>query len=187
MTVPFRVLVVDDEPSLTEAVRRHFARQGLDVVVAHRAEDGIEAHRRQPVDVALIDLALGTASGLTVLRALRGGAAPPECVILTGHGTIATAVEAMRVGAFDYITKPFQLEDLDARIAMARARRANPAKADGPPPPLDDVEREHIAAVLEQMGWHQGRAAEALRISPKTLYRKIRQYGFRRPRRGGNP
>lgn len=183
-----RLLVVEDERALADVVRRYFEHHGHAVAVAHDAVRAIESHRRVPVDVALIDLVLEGSSGMTVLRELRQGDTPPECLIVTGKGSIEGAVEAMRVGACDYIAKPFTFEELDAKVALAGQRRraaAEPSGADVVP--LDEVERRHIAAVLARVDWHQGRAAQLLGISAKTLYRKIREYGFRRPGRGDGP
>jgi DNA-binding NtrC family response regulator len=175
--------VLDGEPPLADAVRQHFQARGHEVIVARDADDALGAHRRAPADVVLIDLALGPTTGLTVLRELQRDPAPPECLI-TGQGSIALAVDAIHAGASDYVAKPFRLADLDAIVTHAGALRAHRVSTRAAPPaPLDEVERRHIARVLDREDWHQGRAATALGISPKTLYRKIRQYGFHRPPR----
>lgn len=177
-----RILVVEDELTVAEAMRRHLEHGGHSVRVAADAAAAIADHAREPADLAFIDLVLGGPSGMSVLQHLRKGPEPPECVMISGNGTIAVAVEAMRHGACDFVTKPFTLEDLDARVSLAGARRAA-RQAGVVPEALDAVERRHIAEVLEQTRWHQGRAAELLGISAKTLYRKIREYGFTRPQR----
>ncbi len=176
-----RILIVEDERPLAEAVRRHFVQQGHAVAVAHDAAAALRAHRERPVDVALIDLALDGSDGVTVLKELLFDPQPPECLIVTGRGSIDGAVEAMRIGAFDYVSKPFKFVDLDARVARACARRAERAATRGDVTALGDLEKRHIASVLNRTNWHQGHAARLLGISVRTLYRKIREFGFNRP------
>jgi len=175
-----RILVVEDEPAFSSAVRRYFEHKGCAVAVARDAIGALRAHRAHPSDVALIDLALPGADGLSLLRELREDAHPPECIVVTGRGSIETAIEATRIGAADFLTMPWVFSDLDVRIARAIERRGT-APGEGSAMTLESVERRHIAAVLEREGWHQGRAADRLGISAKTLYRKIREYGFKRP------
>lgn len=180
-----RLLIVDHDADAAQALRRHLEALGARVTVAHDVAAAVAVQRTAPVDVAIIGTRPGGATGMTVFRELQRQPAPPECIIVTDDGRVATAVEAMRAGAFDYVCGPCAVEDLAARARLAaRIRAAGAAREASPPLALEDVERRHIAAVLAQVHWHQGRAARILRISPKTLYRKIRAYGFRRPRRG---
>lgn len=182
MIPSLRILVVEDEDTVADAMRRHLEHGGHAVRVAANAATAIADHARERVDLAFIDLVLGGPSGMSVLQALRQAPEPPECVMVTGNGTIAVAVEAMQHGACDFVTKPFTLEDLDARVRLATMRRLA-RRNTGSPEPLDAIERRHIAEVLARTHWHQGRAAALLGISAKTLYRKIREYGFTRPDR----
>lgn len=180
-----RLLVVGGDAAPAAAIRMHFEAKGIEVTVAPTIDTAVAAHRAAPADVAIIALRPGLANPLIAFRELQRQPGPPECIIITDDGSVAAAVEAMRAGAFDYVAGPCPMDDLAARVMLAAAiRAAGAARAASPPPPLEEVERRHIAAVLAQVGWHQGRAARILRISPKTLYRKIRAYGFRRPRRG---
>ncbi|MEA3246599.1 MAG: helix-turn-helix domain-containing protein [Gemmatimonadota bacterium] len=180
-----RLLMIGHDAATARALRDQFAARGVDVRVARDLAAAVAAHGTAPADVAIIGTRAGGATGMTVFRELQRQPAPPECIIVTDDGCVATAVEAMRAGAFDYVSGPCSVEDLAARVMLAATiRAAVAAREASPPPALEDVERRHIAAVLAQVQWHQGRAARILRISPKTLYRKIRAYGFRRPRRG---
>jgi DNA-binding NtrC family response regulator len=176
-----KFLVVEDERALAEAVRVHFTSQGHRVVIAYDGASALRSHRDAPADIALIDIVLENSDGMKVLRELLAGSHPPECLVVTGRGSIDGAVEAMRLGAFDYVAKPFRFEDLDARVARAAEHRARREQGIADPVALAAVERDHIANVLDHTGWHQGRAAHLLGISVRTLYRKIREYGFRRP------
>ena len=176
-----RILVVEDEVAFASALRRYFEHKGCSVAIARDAIGAMRAHRAQPADVALIDLGLPGTDGLTLLRDLRDDPSPPECIVVTGKGTIDNAVEATRIGAADFVAKPCELSDLDSRVERALDRKSQ-GLGSGSAISLDAMERRHIAAVLVRAGWHQGRAAGLLGISAKTLYRKIRQYGFQRPR-----
>lgn len=179
-----RLLIVG-HAGAANALRAPFEARGAQVEVAASLGAAVAAHRAAPAAVAIVVARASGATGMTVFRELQRQPAPPECIIVTDDGRVATAVEAMRAGAFDYVSGPCSVDDLAARVTLAATIRAARAEREAaPPPPLEDVERRHIAAVLAQVQWHQGRAARILRISPKTLYRKIRAYGFRRPRRG---
>lgn len=179
------VLIVEDEPIFAATVRRYLEWKGHSVAVARDAGEALRQHRAHPADVALIDLALPGTDGLTVLRQLREDPKAPECLIVTGRGTFDAAVEATRLGAADFVGKPCDFADVDARIERALQRRAaGLSPLPQAPLSLDEVERRHIGNVLQKAGWHQGRAARLLGISAKTLYRKIREYGFQRPRHG---
>ena len=119
-----RVLVVEDESDLADLVRRFFEHAGHTVAVARDMIGALRSHRTQPVDVALIDLALPGSDGLALLRELRRDARPPVCIIITGNGTLERAMEATRLGAADFIAKPCDLFDLEMRVTVAHARAA---------------------------------------------------------------
>jgi two-component system response regulator PilR (NtrC family) len=104
-----RVLVVDDEPALRQVLEIAFRRQGYDVVTAPGARTGIEAIRQnpQPFPLVLTDLVMPDGSGMDVLTAAKERSAATEVIVITAHSTIETAIEAMRGGAYDFVTKPF--------------------------------------------------------------------------------
>ena len=95
-TAALRLLVVEDEPAFSSAIRRYFEHQGCTVIVTRDAIGALRSHRANPADVALIDLALPGADGLSLLRDLRDDAHAPECIVVTGRGTIDNAVAATR-------------------------------------------------------------------------------------------
>jgi len=113
---PIDLLLVDDEPDFLEPSCRFFLRQGYRVVAAASAEQALAVQSRQHFQVAVLDQNMPGMNGLELGRRLV--AADPEIriVMLTGNGTIASAVEAMKFGAVEYLTKPFGLSDLDATI-----------------------------------------------------------------------
>jgi two-component system response regulator HydG len=102
------LLVVDDEPSNLESLERIFAREGLAVVTAPDGREGLEVLRKRRVDVLLTDLMMPNVSGVDLLKAARQVSPETEVVLMTAYGTVETAVEAMREGAYDFITKPLK-------------------------------------------------------------------------------
>ena len=119
-----RVLVADDEESMRFFVRRALERDGYTVEAFDSGDRAARAFEARPFDVAVVDLKMPGVDGLGVLERLR--AADPEAavILMTGHATIRSAVDAMRGGAFDYITKPFEVDELLLGVERALAHRA---------------------------------------------------------------
>ncbi|MGH7181535.1 MAG: sigma-54-dependent transcriptional regulator [Nitrospiraceae bacterium] len=107
-----RILVVDDEPLMRLSMGDALETIGHDVEAAASGTEGIEAIRQRPFDLVITDLRLPGADGLMVLRATKEQSPSTEIVVITAHGSVETAVGAMKLGAFDYITKPFQMDEL---------------------------------------------------------------------------
>src|SRR6516225_7540187 len=116
---PPRLLIVDDDEELRDTLARRFARAGLSVTTAESGEESLAKLGRAEFDVALFDLHLPGMSGLDLLAHFKELQPEAEVLMLTAHGSIATAIEAMRRGAYDYLTKPFQLGDLDVHLEKA--------------------------------------------------------------------
>jgi len=122
MTEP-RVLVVDDEKSMRELLAITLERQGYEVSVAEDGEVAIEAVRRDGFDVIITDLRMPNADGLQVLRAAKEHTPETVVIVITAVGSTETAVEAMKLGAYDYITKPFKLDEIHLIIRRALERK----------------------------------------------------------------
>jgi two-component system, NtrC family, response regulator AtoC len=121
---PLRVLVADDEESMRHFLQRGLRRLGYTVEVA---EDGNEAVTRwlaNPFDLAVLDLKMPHCDGLTALGRIRSHSPDAVVLMMTAHGTIAVAVEAMHTGAADFVTKPFSIEELQMRLERALSLRA---------------------------------------------------------------
>jgi len=103
------ILVVDDEPELSRALSKLLSRNGYHVLTAGNGEEGLAILRREEVHLVLSDLQMPRMGGLDLLKAAQVVAPHTEFVIITGHGTIETAVDAMRTGAYDFIEKPFSI------------------------------------------------------------------------------
>src|SRR4030042_7114343 len=118
------ILVVDDEPSMRTTLSILLKREGYQV---SQAGDGVEAIKMlEPgeYDMVLTDLKMEGVDGIELLRHVRAAAPQTEVLIFTAYGTIATAVEAMKLGAYDYIGKPFDEEELLLKVARALERKA---------------------------------------------------------------
>jgi two-component system NtrC family response regulator len=117
-----KILVVDDEEPLRELLRLELARSGNTVETAARGEEGLARYREQIFNVVLLDIRMPGMNGVETLRQMRRESTIPEIVILTGHGTIESAVECIKEGAYDYLTKPVKLDELDLVIRKAHEK-----------------------------------------------------------------
>jgi DNA-binding NtrC family response regulator len=113
------VLVVDDESVLAGAMRDYLSRHGFAVSVRSSGEEALKTIERQPPDIVVLDYRLPRMDGLTVLRQIKESRPEVEVIMLTAHGSVESAVEAMKLGAFDYLNKPVDLEEL--RLVVAKA------------------------------------------------------------------
>jgi DNA-binding NtrC family response regulator len=116
---PIRLLIVDDDDDLRGLLAGRFERLGLDVTTAASGEEALAQAAQARFDVALLDLHLPGIDGLEVLARIKEMQPEAEALVLTAQGSIETAVEAMKRGAYDYLTKPFQLADLEVHVQKA--------------------------------------------------------------------
>ncbi len=125
MDAPNRIdlLVVDDDDEFRSTVVRRFSRRGYQVQEARDGAEALTLAERRQFDVALVDMVMPRVSGLELLERLKAGHAECEVIMLTGQGTIETAVRAMKAGAYDYLTKPCPLAELEVLIEKAVERR----------------------------------------------------------------
>jgi two-component system, NtrC family, response regulator AtoC len=118
-----KLLIAEDEKNLGFVLQRELSRLGHQVTLVHDAEAAIRTAREMEFDVALLDIMMPGRSGLEVLRELRQQEQPPEVLMMTGHATVETALQAMKLGAYDYLTKPCQLRELEAILNKAYEKR----------------------------------------------------------------
>jgi two-component system response regulator RegA len=178
------LLIVEDDDVLRPRLARAFRERGFEVREAPDVDTALEAARSDPPEYALVDLRLGTRSGLEVVRGLADLDAATAIVVLTGYGSIATALEAVRLGATHYLTKPADVDDLLA--AFARGAGGAAVASDATPgesapgadstPTLARVEWEHINRVLSDCGGNVSQAARILGIHRRSLQRKLAKY-----------
>lgn len=119
MATPIRLLIVDDDDVLRQALARRFERQGMSVIAAANGEEALGRADEGRFDVALLDLNMPGMNGIEVLAKLKERQPEIEVLLLTAHASIETAIAAMKQGAYDYFTKPFQVPDLEAHIQKA--------------------------------------------------------------------
>jgi len=121
---PSPILLVDDDAAFGHVMAGELNRLGYEVTTASSGEEAIQRVATAEPEVVLLDLRLPGMSGLDVLKAINATAPATEVIMLTGHGSIDTAIESIRIGAFDYVVKPCPLDELDIRIQRALERRA---------------------------------------------------------------
>ena len=121
---PSSILMVDDDAAFRHVLSGELRRLGYEVATAASGEEAVQSVAAGEHDVLLLDLRLPGMSGLETLRIINARAPSTEVIMLTGHGSIDTAIEAIRIGAFDYVVKPCPLDELDVRIQRALERRA---------------------------------------------------------------
>ncbi len=115
-----KLLVVDDEKNLRLVVQKELSRQGHEVETASDGEEAWEALEGKDFDVLLCDINMPRLDGIGLLRRMREKSqTPPEVIMLTGQATVETAIEAMKLGAYDYLTKPYRLNELAALVTQA--------------------------------------------------------------------
>ena len=117
------LLIVDDDDDFRTMLSRRFERQGCRVQLAGNAEQAMNLAQRREFDVAIFDMVMPNQSGLELLEKFKASHADCEVVMLTGQGTIETAVQAMKLGAYDFLTKPVPLQELEALVEKANDRR----------------------------------------------------------------
>jgi two-component system response regulator RegA len=165
------VLVVEDDEAFRERLLRSLRERGFDASGAQDAAEAIGLAEADSPECALVDLRLGGQSGLEVVRGLHRIDAATRIVVLTGYGSIATALDALRSGAVHYLTKPASLDE----IIAAFDHDGSPATAPPPAtvPSLERVEWEHIDRVLLAAGGNITQAAALLGLHRRSLQRKL--------------
>jgi two-component system NtrC family response regulator len=119
----FRILVVDDEAAQRELISGYLKKQGYEVFAAANGEQALKHFRQEPFELILTDQRMPTLSGLDLLKAARAINPETNVIVMTAYGNIETAVEAMKEGAADYLTKPLNLDELSHRIERIRERQ----------------------------------------------------------------
>jgi two-component system, response regulator RegA len=186
------VLVVDDDDTYRTALARAFERRGYDALPARSVGEALAHAEQRAVSFASIDLRMPGASGLELVRRLTALHPEAVVVVLTGYGSIASAVEAVKLGARDYLTKPADANDLLRAFGVPAAPLSQGTGEGRPAPPAptsaqgsDDarevpslarVEWEHISRVVADCGGNISQAARLLRMQRRSLQRKLAKY-----------
>lgn len=166
------IMVVDDDDVLRSRLEKAFSKRGWQVIVADGYEAAIYHARIHQPDRAVLDLKMPGHSGIDVLRDLLRVSPDTKCVILTGYGSITNAVEAVKLGAVGYVTKPADADDVLSAFEEHKGATPTP---EFPPPSLAEAQWEHIQRVLADSGGNISEAARRLDIPRRTLQRKLKK------------
>ncbi len=167
---PLSILVVDDDPTFRGRLAQAFRDRGLDVREANGYDQGLSSVEADPPELAVVDLRMPGKSGLELVRAIKANEPATRVVVLTGYGSIASAVEAMRVGAIHYLQKPADAEQILAAFSPdPTALQPSATKM----PSLARAEWELIQSALAECGGNVSAAARRLGLHRRTLQRKL--------------
>jgi two-component system, response regulator RegA len=169
-------LLVDDSFVLRDRLAEAFQERGFRVSVAGNCDEAVEVFRNAPTDLAVVDLRMPGRTGLTVISDLKSIKEDVQVLILSGFGSIATAIDAIRLGAVNFLPKPADADDIlsafkrgGTEVSMAVSDEEIPV------PTLAQAEWEHIHRVLADCSNNISEAARRLGIHRRSLQRKLRK------------
>jgi two-component system response regulator RegA len=162
------LLIVDDDRPFAARLARAMESRGFVVETGHGVAEGLAAIAAHAPAFAVIDLRLGDGNGLDVIRALKMARPLARAIILTGYGAIATAVTAVKLGAFDYLAKPVDADEITAALTAQRQDRPQGAEH---PMSADRVRWEHIQRIYESCERNVSETARQLNMHRRTLQR----------------
>jgi DNA-binding NtrC family response regulator len=126
---PAKLLLVDDDEAFLAVMQRRLAKRGFDVVTAGSGEEALaKMSRHSDVDVVVLDMKMPEMNGIETLKEIKRLYPAIEVILLTGYASFQTTIKAMTYGAFDYLTKPCDLEELAAKVREARVRKLRHAE-----------------------------------------------------------
>jgi len=172
---PQRALVIDDDSAFRHCLCRALRNRGWETTSAENGQDGIRKAQEHAPDLIVVDLRMAGMSGLEALPKLRSSAKDACIIMLTGFGSIATAVEATKRGADHYLTKPVDADQLEAAYwrIVNDGDSVGEASSSSSIPTLDRVEWEHLQRVWLDCGGNISEAARLLKMHRKSLQRKL--------------
>lgn len=162
-----KLLIVEDDKRLRESLVVEFEDKGYEVFTS----DSLKNIQNEIYDYAIVDMRLDGKSGLVVVKHLKGISPLCRIVILTGYGSISTAVEAIKLGAVNYLTKPADVEKIENALLGKHSESLEPEQ----PITLSQQEHEYIEYVLTQNGGNITKTAKALGLHRQSLQRKLRK------------
>lgn len=175
MNQALHYLLVDDDERFRGRLAKALTDRGNEVTHVQSHNEALQAAQQLAFDRAIVDLKMPGKSGLLTVRALKEAQPNLDIVVLTGYGSIATAVEAMRCGALEYLQKPSHTE----QILAAFERDPEVPQEDEhafETPSLAKIEWEHIERVLQECGGNISRAARVLGVQRRTLQYKLAKF-----------
>ena len=167
------LLIVEDDKSFLQRLARAMEGRGFAVTTAESVADGLTQLETTSPAFAVVDMRLEDGNGLDVISALKRRRPDARAIILTGYGNIATAVNAVKLGAVDYLSKPVDADDVVAALLALEGRKAEPPEN---PMSADRVRWEHIQRIYELCGRNVSETARRLNMHRRTLQRILAKY-----------
>ncbi len=173
---PHTILVVDDDAMFRTRLMKALENRGFEVRGAPDVQAAIALAKEDSPEMALVDLKMPGGSGLDLVRELKAIDATTNVVVLTGYGSIATALEAVRLGATHYLTKPADVDEILAAFERATKDPTAQVEIDHEVASLARAEWEHIHRVLTDCNGNISQAARLLGLHRRSLQRKLSKY-----------
>jgi two-component system response regulator RegA len=170
------ILIADDDLTLRERLGRAFRSRGYEVRLAGSHGEALELARQESPELAVVDLRMPGPSGLELVRDLLALDAETRVVVLTGYGSIATALDAVRLGAVHYLQKPADADEILAAFARDGSEPLATLSSEFDAPSLERVKWEHISRVMSDCGGNISEAARKLKLHRRTLQRILQKY-----------
>jgi two-component system response regulator RegA len=162
------LLIVEDDKSFLQRLARAMESRGFELTTAETVAEGLMQVEKIAPAFAVVDMRLGDGSGLDVIVALKQRRPDARAIILTGYGNIVTAVNAVKIGAVDYLAKPADADDVVAALLALEGAKAEPPEH---PMSADRVRWEHIQRIYELCGRNVSETARRLNMHRRTLQR----------------
>ena len=170
------IMLVDDSIVLRDRLAQAFQERGYRVEVASNYDEALTVFRQHPTDLAVVDLRMPGKTGLALVPQLKKISPETRVLILSGFGSISTAIDAVRLGATNFLPKPADADDILAAFARGDSDVEIPqAEEEIPVPTLAQAEWEHIHRVLADCSGNISEAARRLGIHRRSLQRKLRK------------
>jgi two-component system response regulator RegA len=170
------ILVVDDDERLRLRLARAFEARGYAVRSASNYDEALLVARESLPEMAVVDLRMPGLSGLELIRALKELDPETRIVVLTGYGSIATTIDAMRLGAVYYLQKPADADEILSAFSRAEAPPIQNLPPDLDPPSLERVKWEHVSRVLADCNGNVSEAARKLKLHRRSLQRMLQKF-----------
>lgn len=176
-----KILIIDDDVHFTQVLGRTLERHGYPTTIALNGEEALRKLPSTLPDWVTLDLRLEQESGLSLIGQLKAQCPNCKIVVLTGYASIPTAVEAIKLGAHNYLHKPATVQELLAAFADDKESNENTltGEADNEVMSMDRLEWEHIQRVLNENQGNVSATARALNMHRRTLQRKLQKYAPR--------
>jgi DNA-binding NtrC family response regulator len=142
--VTIRVLLVDDEEEFVETLAERLEVRGFDVATALSGAEALRRIEEREIDVVILDVQMPGLDGVEALRQIKQRKPLIEVIMLTGHGTVQTAIDGMKLGAFDFLLKPTETEDLVEKLRRAYDRKAEQDRR---------IQAAEISEIVKRRGW----------------------------------